>query len=159
MVVKTRKYQLSVNQFIKIGMAGIIRKQWWVILIAVAIMCVYFVQPSIWWIVGGSVGYILYLLFWLIQFAGLSQMEQGKFMFEKLSYEITSQQILLKLNPRQGMPIKWEQIKRAVAGKDFYVLYMSKVQFIYLPYKVFNNENDRKFFETILKRKGLMKEK
>ena len=32
-------------------------------------------------------------------------------MFEKFSYEISSQQILMKINPREGMPLKWDQIK------------------------------------------------
>lgn len=157
MTIKTKKYQLTTNTFIRIGMAGVLRSQWWVALIAIAIISMNFVIPSIWWIIGGIVGYVLYLLFWLIQFGGLSQMEQGKFLFEKLSYEINSQQILLKLNPKQGMPIKWEQVKRALKGKDYFVMYLSKVQFIYLPHKVFNTENDRKFLETILKRKGFLK--
>ncbi len=99
----------------------------------------------------------LYLLFWLIQFAGVTQLEQGKFMFEKLSYEITSQQIMLKISANQGMPIKWEQIKRANKRKDDFVLFLSKAQLIYLPFKIFNNKNEISFMETVLKRKGYVK--
>jgi hypothetical protein len=76
-----------------------------------------------------------------------------------MNYEITSQQILIKLNPKQGMPMKWESIKRAFVGKDFFLLVISKAQFIYLPFKIFNSENERKFMETILKRKNLLKQK
>ena len=84
-------------------------------------------------------------------------MEQGKFMFQKLSYEISSQQILIKVNPKQGMPMKWEQIKRAKHGKDYFVLFASKAQLVYFPYKIFNNDNEIRFMETILKRKGYIK--
>lgn len=86
-------------------------------------------------------------------------MEQGKFMFEKLSYEISSQQILIKLNAKQGMPMKWDQIKRATKGKDAFTFYISKAQLVYLPFKVFNNENEIRFIETVLKRKGYITEK
>ena len=50
----------------------------------------------------------LFLLFWWIQFYGVTQLEQGKALFERFSYEITGQQIVMKFNPREGMPMKWD---------------------------------------------------
>lgn len=157
MIVKTKKYKLETGKYIKIALAGVIRQQWWVILIALGIMAGSLIIWSHWWITGALIAYGLYILFWVIQFAGITQLEQGKVLFEKLSYEITSQQILIKLNTKQGMPIKWEQIKRAKKTKSGFVLWMSKVQIIYFPFKVFNTENERKFLETILKRKEYFK--
>ena len=157
MIIKTKKYQLPTGTYIKLGLKGILIEQWWVLLIVGALFCGYFIIPNIWWFIGPVIAYALYVLFWVIQFAGLTQMEQGKFLFEKLGYEITSQQILIKLNTKQGMPVKWEQIKKVVIGKNHYLFYLSKVQLIHLPFRVFNSENERKFLETILKRKGLIK--
>jgi hypothetical protein len=157
MIVKTKKYQLSTKKYIKLGMLNILRSQWWVILIAIAISAMTFVIPSNWWWIGSLIAFVLYGLFWLVQFAGVPQLEQNKILFERLSYEITSQQILIKLNPKQGMPMKWENIKKAFIGKDFFLLVLSKAQFIYLPFKVFNSDNERKFLETILKRKNYIK--
>ena len=154
MIVKTKKYKLETKTYIKLGMMNILKEQWWVILIAVAIACGYFIVPSWWWVSMAILAYILYLLFWLIQFAGVSQMEQNKAMFEKLAYEIDSRQILMKVNPREGMPIKWDMIKKAQIQKDGFLLTMSKAQFIHLPFRIFNTENEKKFVETILKRKG-----
>ncbi len=77
-------------------------------------------------------------------------------MFERLSYEIDSRQILMKINPKQGMPIKWDMIKRAKINKEDFTLVMSKAQFIHLPFRIFNSENERKFMETILRRKGFI---
>jgi YcxB-like protein len=98
------------------------------------------------------------LLFWLIQFTGVTQLEQSKILFEKLSYEISSQQIMIKLSSKQGMPINWDQIKKAKVGKDKIVLIVNSAQMVYLPFKIFKTDNERKFVETILKRKGLIKE-
>lgn len=157
MIVKTRKYKLETKQYIKIALAGVLRQQWWVILIALGLMVPAIFIWSHWWITGALIAYALYILFWLIQFAGITQMEQGKILFERLSYEITSQQVLIKVSSKQGMPIKWEQIKRAKKLKNGFALWMSKVQLIHLPFKVFNTENERKFLETILKRKEYIK--
>ena len=157
MIVKTKKYQLSTSKYIKLGMLNILRTQWWVILIAVAIGCMTLIIPSNWWWIGSLIAFVLYGLFWLIQFAGVPQLEQNKVLFERLSYEITSQQIMIKLNPKQGMPMKWENIKKVFVGKDYFLLVLSKAQFIYLPFKIFNSENERKFMETILRRKNYIK--
>jgi hypothetical protein len=159
MIVKTKKYQLPTGTYIKLGLKTILKEQWWVALIALAIAAGYLWIPSWWWISMALLAYLLYWLFWLIQFAGVTQMEQNKIMFEKMSYEIDSRQIMMKINPRQGMPIKWEMIKSAQQKKDGFLFVMSKAQFIYLPYKLFNSENEIRFIETILKRKGYSKKK
>lgn len=156
MNVKTKKYKLETPTYVRIGMLGVARKQWWVALIVLALCSMTFVLPSAWWIIGTLIAFVLYAAFWLIQFYGLPQLEQNKFLFEKLSYEINSKQILIKLNPRQGMPLGWDKVKRAkVSGNDI-TLYLSKVQIIHLPNKVFNSDNERKFVESILRRKGLL---
>jgi hypothetical protein len=157
MLVKTRNYRLEKNQYVKMALSSVLKRQWWAGLIALAICLLYFWIPSIWWIIGGIVAYALYVLFWLIQFYGVTQLEQGKMLFERFSYEITSQQLLMKLNAREGMPLKWDQIKRVELGKDYFLLFVNKAQLIHLPFKIFNTENERKFVASILKAKGLTK--
>lgn len=157
MIVKTKKYKLATGKYIKLAFKNILKEQWWVGLIFLGICAGYFIIPNMWWIIGATIALVLYLLFWLIQFAGISQLEQGKFMFEKMSYEINSQQVLLKLNSKQGMPMKWDNIKKAKVAKDHFVLIVNKAQLIYLPFKIFNTQNEIKFVETILKRKNYIK--
>ncbi|WP_375584605.1 YcxB family protein [Cyclobacterium xiamenense] len=156
MIVKTKKYKLETGTYIKQGLVNIFKEQWWVALIALAIACGYFWIASWWWISMALLAYALYWLFWVIQFAGVTQMEQNKVMFEKLSYEIDSRQVMMKINSKQGMPIKWEMIKKAQIKDQAYILVLSKAQFIHLPFKIFHSQNEIKFVETILKRKGLV---
>ncbi|MEP2773308.1 MAG: hypothetical protein ABJH05_14245 [Fulvivirga sp.] len=157
MIVKTKKYKLESGTYIKLALKNVLKQQWWVFLIAAAICAGYLWIPNMWWFIGTGIALVLYLLFWLIQFAGVTQMDQTKMLFEKLSYEINSQQVLIKLNAKQGMPLKWDQIKRASVGKNAISLVVNKAQIIHLPYKIFNSDNERKFVESILKRKGLIK--
>jgi membrane protein YdbS with pleckstrin-like domain len=117
MIVKTKKYKLDTTQYIKMALARVLKEQWWVVLIALAIAAGYFWIPSWWWISMAILAYVLYVLFWLIQFAGVTQMEQNKVMFDKLSYEIDSRQIMIKLNAKQGMPVKLVNDQRSGTSK------------------------------------------
>lgn len=158
MIVKTRNYKLDKKTYIRLALRGVLKQQGWIaLLVAIAISLFYLWIPSIWWFVAAITGLGLYLLFWWIQFFGVTQLEQGRMLFEKYAYEITSQQILMKINPREGMPIRWDQIKRAAVGKDYFVLYLNKVQLVHLPFKIFNTENERKFIHSILRTRKLVR--
>ena len=157
MIVRTKKYQLPKKKYIKLAYKAVLKQQWWASLIYLSICAGYLWIPNYWWIIGASIGLVLYLLFWLIQFAGISQLEQGKFMFQRLSYEISSQQILIKMNTKQGMPVKWEKIKKVTKTAHEFVLFMNKAQLIILPFRIFNNKNEIRFLETVLQRKGYIK--
>lgn len=157
MIVKTKKYKLETGTYVKEAMTNVLIKQWWVGLIVIALCSGYFIIPNLWWFWGTAIALIIYLLFWVIQFTGVTQLEQSKILFEKLSYEISSQQVLIKLTSKQGMPIKWDQIKSAKINKKRIVLVVNMAQMVYLPFTVFKTENERKFVETILKRKGYLK--
>jgi len=160
MIVKTKNYKLDKKTYINLALKNILMKQGWIAGVATLALCLCYFIPgasSIWWFIGAGVGLALYLLFWWIQFYGVTQLEQGKMLFEKFSYEITSQQILMKINAREGMPMKWDQIKKANIGKDYFLLIINKAQMIHLPFKIFNTENERKFLTSVLKTKGLLK--
>jgi len=138
-------------------MRNILKQQWWVGLIVIALASMTFVIPSNWWWIGTLIALVLYILFWLIQFTGVTQLEQSKMLFDKLSYEIDSRQVMIKMSSKQGMPMQWDQIKTAWIDKKQIVLIVNKAQFMLFPFKVFKTENEIKFVQTILKRKGLIK--
>jgi len=157
MIVKTKNYRLEKKVYIRIAFVTVLKQQWWVSLIVLGICLGYLWIASWWWFFGAFFGASLFLLFWWIQFYGVTQLEQGKMLFERFSYEISSQQIVMKLNPREGMPMKWDQIKSAQIGKDYFALFINRAQLIYLPFKIFNSDNERKFVISILRTKGLTK--
>lgn len=157
MIVKTKNYRLEKSTYVKLAFVEVLKQQWWVGLVVIAIGLCYLWIASWWWFFAAFLGAGLYLLFWWLQFYGVTQLEQGKMLFERYSYEISSQQLVLKINPREGMPMKWDQFKRAKVGKDYFVLFVNKAQMVYLPFKIFNTDNERKFVGSILKNKGLVK--
>jgi hypothetical protein len=50
----------------------------------------------------------------------------------------------------------WENIKKVSRSKDAYVLKLSLVQYIHLPFDIFQTENDLKHTEKLFERKGLL---
>ena len=158
MIVKTKNYKLDKKTYINLALGSVLKKQGWIAAAAAFAICLMYIWiPSIWWFIGAFVGLGLYLLFWWVQFYGVTQLEQGKMLFEKFMYEISSKDIIMKINPREGMPLKWDQIQRAQISKDAFVLFVNKAQIIHLPFKIFNTENERKFVASVLRAKGLAK--
>lgn len=160
MIVKTKNYKLEKKVYINLALKSILKKQGWIAVAAAVVLCLGYFIPganSIWWFIGAVIGLGLYVLFWWIQFYGVTQLEQGQQLFEKFSYEISSQQILMKKNPREGMPLKWDQIEKAEVGPDYFALFVNKAQIIYWPFKIFNTDNERKFVASVMKNKGLVK--
>lgn len=155
MIIKTKKYKLPTSTYVQLGLKNIIREQWWVFLIALAIMSGTFFIRTIWFVLAANIGLLFYFLFWVIQFYGITYLEQNQLLFDRLRYEISSQQIVMQVTSKQGMPIAWNQVKRAIKQKDAFLLVISKAHMIYWPHKIFNSTHEIKFVETILKRKKL----
>ena len=156
MIIKTKKYQLEKNFYIKISMTQTLKSQWYYVLGGTFLLSglLYF---TLWWLILVVAAPLLYLVFWYVQFYGVTIMPDSKIMFDRYGYEIDSRQILVKLNQKQGMQIAWDKITKAEITKDAFILNLSKAQFFYLPFRIFNTEIETKFLEGILKRKGLIK--
>ena len=157
MIVKTRKYKIPSSLYIKLGIQNVLRIQWWIFPLMAIIATATFFIPKLWFIVTSFLLFICYFAFWLIQFYGLTLLEENRPMFERISYEITSQRLIMYVSTKQGMPIPWVDIIKAYKKEKYFLLVLSKVHFFYLPFKIFNGDNEISFFTTVLKRKGLLK--
>jgi len=140
-------------------MMNVIKQWWWAFTIPVAIILLGLIIGG-GWILGLSITAvvitILYLLFWGVQFYGLTQVPQGKVLFERLSYEFEQKQIKILKTQKEGMMMPWENIKKVTKTKDAFILKLSLVQYIHLPFDIFQTENDLKFTEKLFERKGLV---
>lgn len=160
--IKTKKFALEKNKYTSISMKAFFKEQLKWVLVPFAIIMINAVlnltgaYKNIWIYLFAIIGTGLYILFWYIQYVGITQLEQYKQLFQKYRYEIDSRQILMKLNDKEGGVIKWEMIKSAYKDKTGYILDISRGQFIYLPFDVFTSDNDRRLIEKILKDKALI---
>ncbi|MFY8035385.1 MAG: YcxB family protein [Flexibacteraceae bacterium] len=155
---KTKKYKVDIKTYIRHGLEHVFRKWWWAFLVPIGIILpgLYFTGALVWLILAAVLITGLYILFWYIQFYGLQQLPQGKMVFEKYSYEFDNNNLLVKLNQKEGMPIKYDQIQLVKKKSDALLIFISPIQFFYLPYSIFNSDADIKITESILKRKNLL---
>jgi hypothetical protein len=162
LAIKTKKYGLEKNKYIAMCMRQLFANQWkWAFLPLALVGLNVFLNLSgtyknYWIYIFLAIGVIGYILFWLIQFTGITQLAQYKQLFDKYRYEIDSRQIFMKISDKEGGLIKWDMILSAYKDKEAYVLEMGKYQFIYLPLAIFNNDNDRKLMDKIMRDKGLI---
>ncbi len=155
MIVKTKKFKLETSDYIKLALKNVIKDQWWVIIIIISLSGSIYFFNSLWFLLIPLIGLILYFGFWLLQFYGVTMMDQSKLIFEKVNYEISGKQIIIYLSSKQGIPIEWNQIKKVIIKNNYFLFIISRAHIIYLPYKIFNSENAVKFVEAIIKRKKL----
>ncbi|QJW91217.1 YcxB family protein [Spirosoma taeanense] len=184
MIVKTKKYALDQKTYINIALKQWLRDNWkWAFLpLGLIILNIVLYATGTfdhyWPAIVILLLTILYVLFWAVQITGIAQMEQSKALFQKYIYEIDSRQILMRINPKEGGLLKWDQISSVNKDKEAYIFYLdnaeamknvkanwiartvskglAKAQFLYLPYSIFNSEHDLKFTDAILRRKGLL---
>lgn len=158
MTIKTKRYQFQKQDYVKMALLQVLKKTWWYGFGPLALIVIGFFVPYGGWYIGtGLVIALLYVLFWFAQFYGVTQLEQNKVMFDKLSYEIDSRFIMIKLNAKQGMQMNWDMIKSAEKSNDAFLLHVNKAQFLHFPFHIFQSESDTKFLEALLKRKELLK--
>ncbi len=184
MIVKTKKYALDQKTYINIALRQWLKDNWkWAfvplgLIILNVILNVTGAYPNIWIYIVIVLLTILYVLFWAVQITGIAQMEQSKALFQKYVYEIDSRQILMRINAKEGGILKWSQIDSVIKDKEAYILFLdnteatknvkanwiartvtkglAKAQFLYLPFNIFTSDNDLRFTDALLKRKGLL---
>ena len=186
MIVKTKKYALDQKTYISVALRQWVLQNWkWgfvplgLIMLNV-VLNLTGVYPNYWIYIVIVLLTILYVLFWGVQITGIAQMEQSKPLFQKYVYEIDSRQILMRINAKEGGLLKWNQIGSVEKDKNAYILFLdnaeamkgvkanwiartvtkglSKAQFLYLPYSIFTSDNDLRFTDALLRRKGLLPE-
>ncbi len=177
LAIVTKKSQFDTNAYTKLAMAEVWRKDWVYALVPFAIgLLPAIIWHSWWWL---ALSFVLTLLFVLLrsaQVTGVTQMEQSKPLFERMSFEMDQKQLLLRVSKEKAMQLTWDMIGKARRADDAYLLYLKPGDppadtagwrlwiartfdvpvFLHLPQRIFNSDNDRKLFEALLRRKNLL---
>lgn len=180
LAIRTKKTQFTTDNYTKLVMAEVWKKDWMYALIpfALGLLPAIFVH-SWWWLALALVLTILFVLFRSAQVTGVTQLEQSKPLFERMSFEMDQKQLLLRVGSEKdgrAMQLTWDMITRARRDADAYLLYLKPGTppegmaawrlwlartfdvpvFLHLPLRIFNSPNDLKLFESLLRRKNLL---
>ncbi|MEM9569406.1 MAG: YcxB family protein [Bacteroidota bacterium] len=157
MIIRTKKYKLATSRYIKTCYWEIMRSKWWVLSLFTIVIGTLFYTNHAYWATFVIVLLLLFLAFYFFQLYAVTVMPNNKLFFERLSYQISSKQIMVQITSKQGMPIMWDQIKFVRKKKSCFILFLSTAQFLYWPYRIFNTLQEIKFLKMLLKRKKLLK--
>ena len=177
LAIVTKKTQFDTNAYTRLAMAEVWRKDWVYALVPFAIgLLPAIVWHSWWWLALSAVLTLLFVLLRSAQVTGVTQMEQSKPLFERMSFEMDQKQLLLRVSKEKAMQLTWDMISKVRRDGDAYLLYLKPGAppegtapwrlwlarafdvpvFLHLPQRVFNSDNDRKLFEALLRRKNLL---
>lgn len=177
LAIRTKKNQLDKNKYAKMALLQVWKKEWWRALIPLVI----FLLPAVfafswWWVAAAFIVTLLFVLIRSAQVMGVTQMEQGNVLFERVAYEIDQRQILLKRNDREGMALQWDMIEKVTQKNESYFFYLKPPSadqlpkgwkgwlaktfnvpiFLHLPFRIFNSSNDLKLLDSMLRRKNFI---
>ncbi|AII52075.1 hypothetical protein [Hymenobacter sp. APR13] len=179
LAIRTKKHQLDSNLYTRVAMGYVWRKEWWFVLIPFVVgVLPAAIWPSWWWLASGLVLALLYVLLRSSQITAVTQVEQTKPLFERMSYVIDQRQIGLMQNEKEGkgMGVNWDMIGRVEREGEGYLLWFRNQDvpaeitgwrawvartfetpmFLHVPFKIFNTATDQKLFESMLRRKNLL---
>lgn len=157
MIIRTKKCKLATSRYIKTCYWEIMRSKWWVLSLFTIVIGALFYTNHAYWGIFVIVLLLIFLAFYFFQLYAVTVMPNNKLFFERLSYQISSKQIMVQITSKQGMPIMWDQIKFVRKKKACFVLFLSVAQCLYWPYRIFNTPQEIKFLKMLLKRKKLLK--
>ena len=153
MEIKTKTNILPTSLFKRECCKNIFREQWWVNILILSVLGygVYIHMKSVW--ITALVFEILYLLFWFIQITTALYIPQNAILFEKFSFVFSPENITLVLSGNRRSQIEWDQVLFVKFRKDYVVMFVSKIQFLYVPFSIFRSNMEKTMFLNLIKTK------
>ena len=96
---------------------------------------------------------LVYILFWLIQVYSIQYHPQSSVLFDKIIYTFSPEDIFINIDATKGAQIKWDQIIKIKYRDDYVLLFLSKIQMLYVPYYAFRSPLEKNLFLNLLKKK------
>ena len=149
-MIETKAYQLTQDTFTKIVMRRLFIKKWWFFALFFLVICLYLWnnnQSEIssflkFLLFGYPLFYIGYTFFW-----SRSKNHEGLLAETNLAFDETS--MLFKKNANE-VKIPYKNITRLEDYEQYWLLYISKRNFIYVPKNIFYIEEDQQTFKTYI---------
>lgn len=156
MQIRTNKHQIPKKLYVKTCFQQVMRDFWWawgipILFLVVGLFYAFWTM----FIIALTLSLLYPLLAYLVLRA-LSEVPENKAMFSRFSFDITPQNIMMRVNVREGMNVTWDKVKKVTVKDDHFMIHMARFQFLHLPTKIFKNKNDVGLFKLILRRKGFL---
>ena len=152
--IKTLRFSLPKNHYFQIMVYNYMRSRGWLFLAGFVLACAAMFRGMSegWLLLFFAVVYPLAMVGYLWVQAGS---EDNKLFFIKRSYEIDDEKITVYLQDGTINQVRFEHVINVIKRAQYYLLYISQSQFIYLPFHAFENQGTEAL-EDILRRRNLI---
>jgi len=150
MDIKTNDFALDEGEYFNLLFVNNIKSRWWFFAVLIAAVF-YFKNPFLLILAG------VYLGLAAMEIAFSLGSEENKPLFKQKFCKITEEAVIVYFKDGDLQKIRWENIAKAVRGKSYYRLHLTRKNYIHLPFKAFGFEEDRKNFDAFLVQKELLR--
>lgn len=153
-MIITGKIKLTSKKFFGILIKTYLKKKWWLLAWIWALILILLLDNN-----NDSIE--LFLIFFLllyqvllvIQFRRYAYSKENKVFMLERHYEIEPDIINGIMEDGTIQPLKTAHFIKVVQSSKYYLLYIAKSQFLYLPIDSFSNSNDKQWFENEIVKK------
>lgn len=148
-MIKTKKFQLTKNEYFSFIIRILLKKRWWLyafmLLLSISILFTDNKDSSdIFIIVFG----FIYPLLTLFQYWRFANSKENKIIFQERQYEVFKDKIIYNMGEISEGTIDAQSFIKVFELKDLYLLYLSKGQCLYFPKRVFETQEDENWFRN-----------
>jgi len=147
-MIITGKIKLTSKKFFIILITTYIKKKWWLLAWIWALILILLLDNN-----KDSIELFLVLFLFLfqillvVQYWRYAYSKENKVFLLERHYEIAPGIISASMEDGTLQPLKTEHFIKVFKTKEYYLLYIAKAQFIYLPVDSFSNSTDKQWFE------------
>jgi len=153
-MIKTQEIKITANEFFRLILSIYLKKRWWLlawIWILVIIL-----------LLGGSIGMIeIFLLAFILLFQVIivgqywfyAHSKDNRIYLMARHYEIDTDQVVEMMEDGTSSTIRTERFIKMMKTPRYYLLYVARNEYIYLPVKAFQSLADLEWFESEIVKK------
>lgn len=148
-MIKTQEIKITANEFFRLILSIYLKKRWWLLAwIWILIIILLF---------GGSIGLVeiillaIILLFQVIivaQYWIYAHSKDNRIYLLSRHYTIDTDQVVEMMEDGTTSTIRTERFIRVMKTARYYLLYVARNEYIYLPLSAFASTSDQEWFET-----------
>jgi hypothetical protein len=147
-MIKTQNIKITADEFFRLIFSIYLKKRWWLVAwIWILIIILLF---------SGHIGFVeitllaLILLFQIIivgQYWFYAHSKDNRLYLLARYYEIDTAQIIEAMEDGTTSTIRNERFIKVMKTKRYYLMYVARNEYIYMPFKAFESMADREWFE------------
>jgi hypothetical protein len=150
-MIKTKEIKITANEFFRLILSIYLKKRWWLVAWIWILIVILLLSRQI-----GLVEIILLALILLFQVVIIGQYwfyahsKDNRIYLLSRYYEIDTDRIVETMEDGTSSTIKTERFINVLKTSGYYLLYVARNEYIYLPVGAFQSLADREWFENVI---------